>query len=262
MTDRSDAQTHAGHAMLARAGGPTIAYNRSPGRGPGVVFLGGFMSDMTGTKALAVEAHARARGHAMLRFDYSGHGASAGKFEDGTIGLWREEAIDALDRLTEGPQILVGSSMGGWLMLLAALARPERVAGLIGIAPAPDFTEDLIWDTMAPAARALLMRTGVYYEPSVYRDTPYPITRKLIDEGRDHLVLRGKLEIPRPVRLLHGQADPDVPWETSIRLAERLRGDDVRIALIKDGDHRLSRPQDIALLCHTLDELLDRPAQS
>jgi pimeloyl-ACP methyl ester carboxylesterase len=223
--------------------------------------MGGFKSDMTGSKAVALEAFCRSRGTAFVRFDYQGHGASSGRFEDGSIGLWAADALAAFDQLTEGPQIIVGSSMGGWIMLLTALARPDRVAGLVGIAVAPDFTEDLIWSTLGETDRNTLMETGVLYKPSDY-GAPYAYTRHLIEDGRTHLLLRAPIALTCPVRLLHGMRDADVPWRTSQRVAERLTGDDVRITLVKDGDHRLSRDQDIALLCRTVGELLDGPASA
>ena len=240
---------------LAREDGVTIAYRRTPGRTPGVVFLGGFRSDMGGTKALALEAHCRGVGRAYVRLDYRGHGESAGRFEDATIGLWAGDAIGVLDAATEGPQILVGSSMGAWIMLLAALARPDRVAGLVGIAAAPDFTEDLIWARYPQAVRETVMREGVYMQPSEYDPNGYPITRGLIEDGRRHLLLRAPIDLGCPVRLLHGMRDPDVPWQTALRIAERLTSDDVTVTLIKDGDHRLSREQDIARICAAVDGL-------
>lgn len=245
---------------LVRPDGESLAYRRIRGSGPagapGIVFLGGFKSDMTGTKALALEAFARERGLDFLRFDYFGHGASSGSFEDGCIGRWAEDSVAALDALTEGPQILVGSSMGGWLMLLTALARPERVAGLVGIAAAPDFTEDLMWAEFSEDVRRRIMAEGRYERPSEYSDDPYVITRKLIEDGRNHLLLRGPIALSCPVRLLHGMRDPDVPWQVSTRLAEALAGDDVSVTLVKDGDHRLSREQDLALLRRTVGELV------
>ncbi len=215
------------------------------------------MSDMTGSKALCLEDFARRRGQAFLRFDYQGHGASSGRFEEGTIGLWSADAVAALDELTEGPQVLVGSSMGGWIMLLAALARPQRVAGLLGIAAAPDFTEDLMWDAYPPEVRETLEREGVYREPSDYGEEPYTITKALIDEGREHLLLRAPVPIACPVRLIHGMADPDVPWELAVRLADRLESDDVEITLVKGGGHRLSEPEDLERLGMTLARLLE-----
>ncbi|MDX1606244.1 MAG: alpha/beta hydrolase [Candidatus Competibacterales bacterium] len=239
--------------FLHRPDGQRLAYERLPGRGPGVVFLGGFMSDMTGSKALALEDWCRARGRAFVRFDYQGHGQSDGAFTDGTIGRWHEDSLAVLDTLTDGPQILVGSSMGGWMMLLAALARPRRIAALVGIAAAPDFTEDLIRDRLDPDRHERLARDGVLHEPSDYGPEPTPVTRRLLDEGREHLLLRGEpLPLNCPIRLLHGMRDPDVPWQTSLRIAERVTGEDVHIHLVKDGEHRLSREADLALLVDTL----------
>jgi len=247
------------HETLTFPDGTAIAYRRLASRAgdarPGIVFLSGFASDMTGTKAAALAAWAETRGHAFLRFDYSGHGRSSGAFRDGTIGRWTADALAVLDALTKGPQILVGSSMGGWIMLLAALARAGRVAGLVGIAAAPDFTEDLMWEAMPPAMRARLLADGVVFEPSQYQDAPLAISRALIEDGRRHLLLRGPIDIRCPARLLHGMADPDVPWETSVRLAERLATADVTVTLIKDGDHRLSREEDLQRVFAAVDEI-------
>lgn len=218
------------------------------------MFLGGFRSDMTGTKATALQEHCRRTGRAFVRFDYQGHGESSGEFTDGTIGRWAEDAIHMLDA-TEGPMVLVGSSMGGWIMLLSALARPGRVAGLIGVAAAPDFTEDLMWQHYDDRVRETLARDGIYYEPSEYDDEPYPITMKLIEEARGHLLMDRPIAIHCPVRLFHGMKDEAVPWMTSPQLAEHLLSEDVRVKLIKDGDHRLSREQDLALLFDTVDAL-------
>lgn len=240
---------------LTLSDGSYIAYHASPGKNPGVVFLGGFMSDMTGTKATALEAHCRATGRAFVRFDYLGHGASSGKFEDGTIGRWRDDALAVLDRVTDGPQILVGSSMGGWIALLAALARPERVVGLVGLAAAPDFTRDLMWPSFTPEERDALARDGFIRQPTEYGDEPYVITRKLLDEAERHLLLDRPVGITCPVRLIHGTADPDVPWDVSRRLLERLQSQDVTLTLVKDGDHRLSGPADLARLFAAVDEL-------
>ena len=248
---------------IDRPGGHRLAYHATAGHAtspgiPGVIFLGGFMSDMTGTKAMALDAHCRARGYGFLRFDYLGHGQSSGAFTDGTIGRWAADAIAAIDELTTGPQVLVGSSMGGWIMLLAALARPQRVVGLIGLAAAPDFTEALIWQGLDDKARAALLDDGVINMPSDYDDTPYPITRTLIEEGRDHLLMGGPIALDCPVRLLQGMEDRDVPWRTALNLAERLAGDDVEVTLIKGGDHRLSEPPDLARLGRALDALIEK----
>ncbi len=244
-----------GYAMLDGPHG-RIAHVASPGRAPTVLFLGGLRSDMTGTKAAFLEAWCRARGQAFLRFDYTGHGASAGRFEDGTIGAWSADALAVLDRLTEGPVILVGSSMGGWAMLNVALARPDRVAALVGIAAAPDFTEDLLWDRWDAERRATLLFDGVVREPNPYDPAGYAYTRALIEDGRRHLRLRAPIPLACPVRLLHGQRDDAVPWQTSLRLAECLAAGDVQVTLIKDGDHRLSREADLSLLGRTLAALL------
>jgi len=250
MTDANAPPPVAGRpGILPRADGATIAYHATEGESPGVMFLGGFRSDMTGTKATALEAACRENGRAFLRFDYFGHGESSGDFTDGTIGRWRDDAIAVLDELTDGPQVLVGSSMGGWIMLLAALARPQRIAALVGIAAAPDFTEDLMWRRYGSDVRDTLARDGVYYEPSPYDDGPYPITMRLIEEGREHLLLEKPIAIHCPVRLYHGMRDEAVPWMTAPRLAERLLAEDVRVLMIKDGDHRLSRDEDIHRLC-------------
>jgi pimeloyl-ACP methyl ester carboxylesterase len=243
--------------ILSRAGGATIAYRRLPGKSPGVVFLHGFKSDMTGSKALACEAFCRERGTAFVRFDAYGHGESSGRFEDGTIGRWADDAVAVLDALTEGPQVLVGSSMGGWLMLLAALERRERVAGLVGLAAAPDFTEDLIWGVATPEQRHALLTEGLFLAPNCHGEEPYPITRALIDEGRRHLLLAAPINLSCPVRLIHGMRDEDVPWRTALRLADSLAGGDVRVTLVKDAGHRLSEPGELALFTRTLADLLD-----
>jgi pimeloyl-ACP methyl ester carboxylesterase len=232
-----------------------LAYARLPGLGPGVVFLPGFRSDMQGSKALALRDHCAAQGRALLRFDYSGHGESAGRFEDGTIGAWAADAVDAFDALTSGPQVLVGSSMGGWIALLLARARPERVAGLIGIAPAPDFTQALMWPAISEAQRQTIMQAGVLHLPSEYGE-PTPVTRALIEDGKRHAMLDAPIPLTCPVRILQGMQDPDVPWRHALRLVEALQGNDVRLHLVKDGDHRLSRPEDLRLLEETLESLL------
>jgi pimeloyl-ACP methyl ester carboxylesterase len=225
-----------------------------------VVFLGGFMSDMTGTKAEWLEGYTRRAGLPYLRFDYSGHGASEGAFTDGTIGGWLGDVLDVLERLTEGPQVLVGSSMGGWLALLAALRRPERIHGIVGIAAAPDFTEDLIHNELSDDERAALMRDGIIHQPSDYGETPYPITRNLIEEARGHLLLRGPIAVRCPLHLLQGLADPDVPWRTAVRILEQVESPTAAATLIKDGDHRLSRPEDLERLGAAIRAVADAAA--
>lgn len=244
-------------SILTRADGATIAYHRRTGKAPGVVFLCGFNSDMTGVKARALDAFCAASGRAFLRFDYFAHGASSGDFAEATIGRFLDDTLAVIDALTEEKLVLVGSSIGGWLMLLAAMARPTRIAALLGIAAAPDATEDLMWQRMPFDLREDIITKGAVRLPSKYSDQGYLITRKLIEEGRDHLVMRRPIEIDCPVRLLHGMADPDVPWATSLTLAERIIGADVQVTLIKDGDHRLSRENDLDLLLRTLKSLLD-----
>ena len=241
---------------LARADGETVAYRHRPGRSPGVVFLGGFMSDMNGTKAEALDRFCAARGQCFLRFDYFGHGASSGEFKDATVGRWKEDALAVLDELTEGPQVLVGSSLGGWIMLLVALARPERVSALVGIAAAPDATEDLMWAELNEEQRVTMLRDGFLRLPSAYSPEGYIYTRALIEEGRRHLVMRAPIPLVCPVRLLHGMGDPDVPWRTSLALAEKLQSRDVTVTWVKDGDHRLSTDDNLMLLMRTLEPLL------
>ena len=246
---------------LTRDDGVTIAYRRTPGAAPGVVFLGGFKSDMSGTKATALEAHCREAGRGFVRFDYRGHGESGGRFEDGTIGAWIGDTLAILDQVTEGPQVLIGSSMGGWIALACALTRPARVAGVIGIAAAPDFTEELMWARFSPEARRSLETTGLWRAPSEYDADGYPITMPLIEEARKHLLLtRAAIAIHVPVRLIHGMKDSAVPWSTAPRIAALLLSEDVTVKLVKDGDHRLSREQDLAILFDTLDELCDKLA--
>jgi pimeloyl-ACP methyl ester carboxylesterase len=243
---------------LTRPDGHRIAYCTTPGATPGVLFCGGFKSDMTGTKALALEAAAKARGTAFTRFDYFGHGQSDGAFIEGTIGRWKEDTLAVLEGVCQGPQIIVGSSMGGWLATLAALARPEKTAGLVLIAPALDFTEDLMWAQMTEEQRAVLLRDGVLREPSEYSDQPYEYSLKLITEGREHCILGPGIVFDRPVRILQGMRDPDVPWQHAVKTVEAFRGDDTRLTLLRDGDHRLSRPQDIELLIETVWSLIGR----
>ena len=241
---------------LTRPDGATIAYERLAGAPPGIVFLGGFRSDMTGTKAIFLQDYCRRRGRAFVRFDYFGHGRSSGDFAAGTIGRWRDDAIAIIDALTEGPQILVGSSMGGWIMLLAALARRARIAALVGIAPAPDFTQELLPKRLSPEQRRELEANGAVVLPSDYDAAGYLYTRALIEDGGRHLLLDGPIPLDMPVRLLHGLGDESVPWQLSLRLAERLASRDVAVTLVKGGDHRLSSDADLARLQRTLDTLV------
>ena len=232
--------------------GRKIAVSWRAGAAPGLLWLGGFKSDMNGIKASALDEFALDRGRAMVRFDYSGHGASDGAFTDGTIGRWLEESLAVFGAFCRGPQVLVGSSMGGWLALLLVrdllrrkVALHATVAGLVLVAPAADFTEELMWKRMPPEIRDEIERKGVWARPSAYSPEPYPITRGLIEEGRNHLLLGGMIETGCPVRILQGVMDEDVPWQHAVDLSARFARDDVVLTLVKDGDHRLSRPQDI-----------------
>jgi pimeloyl-ACP methyl ester carboxylesterase len=243
------------HGRIDNGNGVELAWQRLAGSGPSVVFLPGFRSDMQGDKATAIATLCAQEGRAMLLFDYAGHGQSDGRFDDGTISAWKSDALAVVDSLTQGPLLLVGSSMGGWIGALVAMARPDRVAGFIGIAAAPDFTEAMMWEAMTFEERAILMERGVVEQPSDY-GAPYPITRALIEDGRTQLVLGGPIPITAPVRLLHGQADRDVPWEFSLRLAAQIASTDVQVVLVKDGEHRMSRPQDLDLLRATILSLL------
>lgn len=223
---------------------------------PGVIFLSGFNSNMTGSKATALARYCQAADYGYVCFDYRGCGQSSGQFNEGTIGRWLEDVLHVIDSLTEGPQLLVGSSMGGWLMLLAALKRPERIMGLIGIAAAPDFTETLIWDTMDSAQKQALLQQGSVELPAEECSGAFVITRKLIEEGRNHLLLGGEISLTCPVRLLHGMNDRDVPYHTSLQIATQLESTDVEVHLVKNGDHRMSSPENIALLEQMVGELI------
>ena len=237
-----------------------IAVRARAGTAPGLFWLGGFNSDMQGTKAAALDAWAAERNRACVRFDYSGHGESGGAFVDGTIGRWLEETVAVFEQFCAGPQVVIGSSMGGWMALLLARELARRpgsrasLAGLVLIAPAPDFTEELMWKGFSPQARHEIETTGVWLRPSDYGD-PYPITRALIEEGRNHLLLGSAIEVGCPVRILQGAQDPDVPWRHAFALAHRLPVDDVVLTVIQDGDHRLSRPQDIARMLAAVAEM-------
>ncbi|SLN39562.1 Alpha/beta hydrolase family protein [Roseovarius gaetbuli] len=242
-------------AYLTTDTGRKLAYHQSPGAQPGLVFLGGFKSDMEGTKALYLEDWARKTGRAFLRFDYCGHGQSSGAFTDGCIGDWAADAGAAITALTNGPQVLVGSSMGGWISLLLARAMPERIAGLVTIAAAPDFTEDSMWAGFDDAQRAELAETGQVALPSEYGE-PYIITRRLIEDGRDQLVLRDPLNLPFSVRFLQGTADKDVDMSVAMRLLDHSYGPDMRLTLVDGADHRFSDPACLALIARSVEEVL------
>lgn len=239
-----------------RDDGSSIAYAYSPGDPPTVVFLGGYASDMSGTKATFLEARSRSREQAFLRFDYQGHGESSGSFADGSIGLWSQDARELIENVSSGPLVLVGSSMGAWIMLKVAVALKSRVAALMGIASAPDFSEDLILPALSKAQRQALEREGLIRLPSRYSDEPQVVTRHFIEEGRRHLLLRSEIDLVCPVRLIHGLEDPDVPWQISLKLAGALRSEDVQLTLIKQGDHRLSTPRDLAIIDRALESLI------
>ncbi|KAA0920699.1 alpha/beta hydrolase [Aquicoccus porphyridii] len=237
--------------------GRRLAYHRSTGRGPWVVFCGGLKSDMEGSKALHLEAWAQREGRAFLRFDYSGHGESSGAFTDGCIGDWHEDTLAAVDALTEGPVLPVGSSMGGWQALLLARARPGRIAGMVTIAAAPDFTEDGYWAGFSDAQKVQLESVGHVELPSDYME-PYVITRRLIEDGRTRLVLRSPLRLPFPVRFLQGTDDTAVPVATAVRLLDHAEGPDMRLTLVKDADHRFSDETCLDVIETALEDVLER----
>jgi len=231
----------------------TIAVRAREGKGPGLFWLGGFKSDMKGTKAAALDQWAAANGRACLRFDYSGHGESGGDFLDGTIGRWLAESVAVYWHFAQAPQVVIGSSMGGWLALLLAKALRDLkdaapIAGMVLIAPAVDFTEELMWKQFPDAIKREIEQKGRWLRPSEYSEGPYPITKRLIEEGREHLLLGGLIETGCPVHILQGVKDPDVPWRHALELVARFARDDVVLTLVKDGDHRLSRPEDIERL--------------
>jgi pimeloyl-ACP methyl ester carboxylesterase len=250
-----------GQIEALQHGGVDLAFERQEGAAPTFVWLGGFKSDMAGTKAQVLANWARERGQGFVRFDYSGHGKSGGAFEDGSIGQWLSDALAVLDRLTDGPLVLVGSSMGGWISLLAARARPERVKGLLLIAPAADFTERLVWPSFSDEERRRIMTEGRIEQPSQYAPEPNVITRHMIEDGRRHLLMDAPVAFDGPVRILQGRQDPDVPPSHVQEIARLFSGDDVQLSMVEDGDHRLSRPQDLEKLVETADELAGRLAR-
>ena len=241
--------------FLARTDGEQVAWRRIEGAGPMVVWLGGFRSDMAGTKAQALADWAHGEGRAYLRFDYFAHGESSGDFAQGTVTRWRADALAVIDELTQGPLVLVGSSMGGWIACLAAAVRAQRVKAMVLVAPAADFTEKLMEPELDHLAKAALAKDGVWLRPSDYGD-PYPITRALLEDGARWSILPGPVPVTAPVRILQGGEDPDVPWTHALELAQALKSQDVVFTLIKDGDHRLSREADIARLLAATAELV------
>jgi pimeloyl-ACP methyl ester carboxylesterase len=241
--------------FLEREGGERLAWRKVDGAGPTVVWLGGFMSDMAGTKAQALADWALANGRGFLRFDYLGHGESSGAFRDGTISRWREDSLAAIAELTDGPLVLVGSSMGGWISCLVAAVIPERLHALVLIAPAADFTEKLMKPGFPPEAFEAIQKNGEWIRPSLYDDGGYPITAALLEDGARWSILGEPVPVDVPVRVLQGREDPDVPWLHALELANTIRSEDVVFTLIKDGDHRLSRPQDVARLLSAVEEV-------
>ena len=243
--------------ILITGQGRKIAYHQTKGKGAGIVFLGGFSSDMEGSKAIYLENWAKENGRPFIRFDYSGHGQSSEKFIDGSIGDWAEDAFEIISHLTSEPQILVGSSMGGWIAFLMAKRIPNHILGIIGIAAAPDFTEDIIWNKMDDMMRATLTRSKVVYIQNDYGE-PYPITKKLIDDGRNNLVMRDLLEIPFPVRLFHGSADQDVKIDVSLDLIDHINGSDVELTVVKNADHRFSSEKCLELICNSISSIISQ----
>lgn len=235
-----------------------LAYNEIDGRSPTVLFLHGFRSDMEGSKALALEAFCKEQGQRFIRFDCQGHGASSGKFSDCTIGTWMFDVLDVLDSLINDRVVLVGSSMGGWLALLAALERPEKIAGIVGIAAAPDFTENLMWEKLTPKQKKTLQEKGSIQVVGDYDSTPYTLSMRLIEEARDHLLLSDEIDIHCPVHLIHGIKDEDVPWEVSFSINEKLATKDVKTTLIESGDHRLSTPENLQSITKIVRKMLAR----
>ena len=243
--------------ILITGQGRKIAYHQTKGEGAGIVFLGGFSSDMDGSKAIHMEHWAKKSGRPFIRFDYSGHGQSSEKFIDGSIGDWAEDTFEIISHLTSGPQILVGSSMGGWIALLMAKRIPNNILGIVGIAAAPDFTEDIIWNRMDDMMRATLTRSNVVYIHNDYGD-PYPITKKLIEDGRNNLVMRDPLNLSFPVRLFHGTADADVKMDVPLKLIKHINGSDVELVVVKDADHRFSSEKCLELICNAINSIINQ----
>ena len=242
---------------VVSSAGLKLKYKYYPGQGPVIVFLPGYKSDMTGTKATMLADYCLAHGHSCLLFDYSGHGVSQGEFIDGTIGRWAHDAVEVIQHaVNNDPVILVGSSMGGWIMLLCAIELKKQVAGMLGIAVAPDFTEELMWNGFSEDQRVELKKAGVLYLPSDY-DEPYPVTYKAIVDGRENCLLDKQIKVDCPTRLIHGMRDTDVPWQTSLRTLEQLDSSDIQLRLLKDGDHRLSNDDQLAIIKQMLQDLIN-----
>lgn len=238
-----------------KANGAALAYHHTPGSAPGAIFCGGFMSDMEGSKALALEAHCQAAGRSFTRFDYRGHGHSSGVFRDHVVSDWLADALAVFDQVTRGPQVIIGSSMGGWIALHVALARKARVKALVLIAPAPDFTFRLMWPSFTQQEKEAIETQGYFEQPTDYGPEPYVITKDLIEDGKTLGLLHAPIALHCPVRILHGQRDTSVPWDVSLELMDQLESDDVVVSFIKEGDHRLSEPEDLARLLATLDSV-------
>ena len=241
--------------ILTDTNGSKIAYNKKDGIGPGIIFLHGLNSDRQGTKANHILNYCISNKRPFISFDMFAHGESAGQIKDASLSIWIDNTLQIIDKVTHGPQIIVGSSMGGWVMLHATIKRSQRIKGIIGLAAAPDFTEKIIWSKMTHLQKEEFLKNGFIYENSEYDDSPYIISKKLIEDGRQNLLLNNKINISIPTILIHGQKDNDVPWETSIELSSKINTDDIKTILVKDGSHRLSRKKDLDLISKCLDEL-------
>ena len=244
--------------ILSRDGGATIAYREMTGKTPTVIYCGGYHSDMTGSKAVALSAWCRDFGHAYIRFDYQGHGVSSGEFTDGSIGLWRDDALSILDQTTTGPVVLVGSSMGAWIALLIALKRPDRISGMVLLAPAVDFTIELMWNKFDTDIRNAIENKGFWNRPSEFEDEAYPITLKLIEESRAHLLLHAPIAFPGPVHILYGLADEVVPLDHVMRTVEAIASSALTVTLVKGGDHRLSQDADMARMTRAVGDVISQ----